>query len=380
MSTNTNLEGFSNVNFSPVNYIDIDKAISSFKYLYELDPNLYIRKETKLNDEELEAYTMALTVPKDAKSFYIRVWNPFYVWEKNGERYLINGNSRLQTMGTVRTNDKNMEFAPIPYILVESEELSESQILRLQMDANDTTRKNNSYQKHLKVQRFLDNSVKSGMSYSEARKYICNYFGSVSQQTVSNAKALFAQPLPLIVLELFEDERATVDGAVDYMAACKSFHLDPTENISQVLVHSRKGSLNAPAVKKWREKFIADNQNKQEVILEQFKETKVNADEKEVEKDFSGKTDVNVKDFSDSEAYTKHKEVAEIKIDEVAEILNNTQPSQNSVLLRIAASLINELPSEKAVTHHEAIKDMLSVLLTDNTSQELLARIKKTLG
>jgi len=376
---NLQIQEYTTVEQGQIQYISAEEAVKQFEYLYNYDRSFYVRGQVDLTQEELTAYEIVLTMPKNDKEFYIQVDTPFLVWKVGSFFYVINGNSRLCTISWILSKPQHLEVAPIPYRLITTD-LSKSMIERLQYNANDTTRKHRTVDKLRRIQGKIDECVRNGMSVSTARQYICKTAG-VSQQTVTDAKELFTNgTVPQELIEMLDNETATTDGAVKLLQACKVLNLPVAETLTEVLYKSKKQKLNAGAVKRWRESYVAsaENADKTEVVLEKFlgePETK-NAEEQLVE-DFSAK--VEIKEF-EPEPEKVPEPVVEIKSDAVKQLLNGTNPSQSALLLRIAASLIQELPEEKAVEHHEAIKTMISALLSDESSQGLLAKIQKTLG
>lgn len=376
------LQGFDSIIHSEVRYIDIKEAISSFRPLYEYNSNYYVRTTVTLTDEQFDRYRMMLTVPKNKTDFYIRIMSPFVVWDSGEGLYLVNGNSRFATICQLYKSQEKLEYAPIPYTVITGE-MSQAVAERIQYDSNDTTRRNSSVERLKRVQAFLDQAVNNGMKLSVARQYVSKYFG-VSQQTLSNAKALFNKHIPESLQDMLDQELATTDAAVKVMQAAEKFTLSPNQIIGEVMAKATKGKLTASGVENWRKQYVSkqENQDIQAVGIENFlSETNLtpNPDEDDQVLFFNTETNpITLGEFNSDDSETSEPEV--VQKSEIMDILDATVVEQNALLLKIASSILSELPQEDSARYHEAIKNLINSLLANNDpSPELLEKIRRTL-
>lgn len=253
------MSGFSSVNFSPVEYVPCVEALNRFKYLSEFPRPVYIRDSVVLSESELQDYEMALTVPEDANNFYIRVFDPLKIYSFEGKEYLLNGNSRIYTIAHLKASDReDLIYAPIPVVYVECDEpLTDEQIIRIQSDSNDTTRKHRAIDKIRMIQTFIQRSIDAGIPEKDARKTAAKYYG-ISAQMLSVAKC-FAKIDDPVVLDLLDNEQITTDAMTLVLQAAEKYNLTQLYILSQIASGTPIEDMHykASMVKRWRERYEA---------------------------------------------------------------------------------------------------------------------------
>ncbi|MGL5925518.1 hypothetical protein [Chroococcidiopsis sp.] len=258
------MSGFSNISFSPVEYVPCVEALNRFKYLSEFPRKVYIRESVVLSQTELQEYEMALTVPEDANNFYIRIFDPLKIYRFEGQEYLLNGNSRIYTIADLKAKDRDdLIYAPIPVVYVESDQpLTDEQIIRIQSDSNDTTRKHRAIDKIRMIQTFIQRSIDAGIPEKDARKTASKYYG-VSSQMLSVAKS-FAKIDDSVVLELLDNEQITTDAMTLVLQAAKEHNLTLFYILSQIASGTPIEDMyfKSSMVKRWRERYEAGLQSR----------------------------------------------------------------------------------------------------------------------
>lgn len=230
-------------------------AITTFHYLYEYSPELYSRETTELTVEEYITYQMALTVPKPGGGQWVRIDEPFIVFEFQGKLYLSSGNSRMQTITRMINGGSKEEFADIRYVVLDK--WNDEELMRLQYATNDLTRKNSRLRKLRQIATYINRLVESGENITVARKSAQIKF-SVSATDIKNAFLLSGDVLPVIE-KMLNDGLIKTDPAIELINIHKSLDVSPEIVVSDLIKENLPLSL--PNIKKWRSHHTTtDNQ------------------------------------------------------------------------------------------------------------------------
>lgn len=240
---------------SQIKTVSAKEAIATFKYLYEYKPEIYARKTIELTVDEYITYQMALTVPKldEPGKQWVKIDEPFIVFEYQGQEYLSSGNSRLQTIDRMIKGGSKEQFADIRYIVLD--EWNDQELVRIQYATNDLTRKNSRLKKLRQIAEYVTRLINSGTKQAIARDEAKIRF-SVSPTDIKNAFLISDAEMSETLSDMLDKDLIKTDPAIELINIKNSLGVDSGKIISDLLTSNLPLSLGN--VRKWRNQYETD--------------------------------------------------------------------------------------------------------------------------